>query len=1006
MDNSFSRLAKVIGLERKQGYRNKAVIGGLDKFASRWEADARAETADQAAVTEIVALLIGYSAMTDAPSRERIIEQVIRRLRDVSPSGGAGAQPTGAPSQGSAESASKPFSRRVPQQRLPESRPLPARPALNVPLTPAPPADETTEPPSAATTDAASPSSGSEMEAEPNLGEWRLPSVPVEPGGRPAQPHAAETGAVEDAAEPIQRGERPPVNKPMPARSKPERTPPARQASDRPGTPAAHQPPPEALEHTSLGQADQAERRDHDDREAGQDKGGASTQLACQDSQPAEIGAGGRPRFLGRNPSKQGGAGVESAPPQPGDRGLDAPVNRLPGVGPSYAEKLAKIGVNTVRDLLYLLPRRYDDFSTLRTIDKLRYGEEVTVIGTIWDVRSRTVGDNRKLTTAVVGDGTGELQVTWFIPFIERQLHVGQAFVFSGRINDYRGRLVMSNPEFEPLDREQVSTARLVPVYPLTAGLSGRWLRKIMNQAVHQWAAAVPDFLPEDIRRRADLLSHSEALAQIHFPDSHVSLAAAHRRLSFDEFLVLQLGVLSNRQRYRGIPARVLCADESVLAPFLNSLPFSLTGAQRRALAQIASDLAQAQPMGRLLQGDVGSGKTAVAAAALWAAVSNGAQGAIMAPTEILAEQHARTFGKMFSGLMRPGTNQPVQIGLLTGQRNKTERDEILAGLAAGEIDILIGTHALIQDEVNFRDLALAVVDEQHRFGVEQRAALRQKGTQPHMLVMSATPIPRSLALTIYGDLDVSVIDQMPAGRAAIRTRWMTSTQRERAYDFIRRQVASGRQAFIIYPLVESSEQSEAKAAVDEHARLHKDVFPDLRLGLLHGRLKGEEKDAVMRAFAGGEMDILVATSVVEVGIDVPNATAIMIEGAERFGLAQLHQFRGRVGRGEYPSFCILISDAAAGESAQRLQAMETSNDGFALAQTDLDMRGPGDFFGTRQSGLPPLQMAQLSDLGTLEAARAAAQDLFAVDPQLSRPEHRALAAQVAEFWRGAGDAS
>ena len=459
-------------------------------------------------------------------------------------------------------------------------------------------------------------------------------------------------------------------------------------------------------------------------------------------------------------------------------------------------------------------------------------------------------------------------------------------------------------------------------------------------------------------------------------------------------------------RRFRETTARPVRGDDATLAAFVAALPFELTAAQRRALSHIRSDLAQTAPMSRLLQGDVGSGKTAVAAAALWLAVASGTQGAIMAPTEILAEQHARSFGKMFENLPHPRAGRPVKVVLLTGAMRSAERADALAALAAGDADVAVGTHALIQGGVAFRELTVAVVDEQHRFGVEQRAALRQKGVQPHMLVMSATPIPRSLALTVYGDLDISVIDEMPAGRTPIKTKWLTSSQRERAYDFIRRQAASGRQAFIIYPLVEESENSEAKAAVEEHARLKRTIFPDLRVELLHGRMRGEEKDRVMRAFRAGEADVLVATSVVEVGIDVPNATVIMIEGAERFGLAQLHQFRGRVGRGEHPSYCVLISDATEGDSIKRLQALESSTDGFALAQIDLEMRGPGDFFGTRQSGLPPLHAAQLSDLRTLEDARTAAQRLFETDPDLIRPEHRALADQVAAFWQSAGDAS
>ncbi len=393
-----------------------------------------------------------------------------------------------------------------------------------------------------------------------------------------------------------------------------------------------------------------------------------------------------------------------------------------------------------------------------------------------------------------------------------------------------------------------------------------------------------------------------------------------------------------------------------------------------------------------------------------------------MAPTEILAEQHYRTFARLFEGRQLPGTDRPVRIGLFSGRQGKSEREAALAALAGGDIDITVGTHALIQDDVVFRDLGVTVVDEQHRFGVEQRAALRQKGQQPHMLVMSATPIPRSLALTIWGDLDISVLDEMPAGRAPVKTKWLTSTYRERAYNFVRRQVAAGRQAFFVYPLVESREADDAEpapapdivrpgtnsstgAAVDEHARLQSQVFPEMQLGLLHGRMRGDAKDEVMRAFMRGDLQVLVTTSVVEVGIDVPNATVMVIEGAEHFGLAQLHQFRGRVGRGPYPSYCILISDADEGGTAQRLEALETSTDGFYLAQADLEMRGPGDFLGTRQSGLPPLRTAQLSDLRTLEQARAAAQELLAEDPLLAQPEHAALAQQAAEFWVN-GDAS
>jgi ATP-dependent DNA helicase RecG len=892
-DNAISRLLKVLALEKKQGYRNKAVIGGLDKFVSRWEGSARAETANPAAVSEIGALLLGYPALEDSAVRARILDQVIRRASEIST---------------------------VEPQSVEHA--VPAQEASTAP----PPVAEETKP------------------------EW--------PRERPGETL-------------------------VPARSKPFSAGPIETRSSMP-TPVAPAPLSPAPEAMAAATAAQPPAEPVSSLPA--DQSGA--EHATQEARP-------RPREAPQPPRS----------PAPG-LGLDAPITRLPAIGPSYAQKLAKLGVRTVRDLLYLLPHRYEDYSQLRTIDRLKWGEEVTVIGTVWGIKSRIIGEDRRMVTAVVGDGTGEMQMTWFNPFVEHRLRTGHAYAFSGKVDSYRNVPVIRNPEFEPLDKNQISTGRMVPVYPLTEGITVHWLRGVMKRTIEAWAADLPDFLPEEVRQETGLVPLADALAQIHFPDGREQLAAAHRRLSFDEFFVLQLGVLGSRRRFRGAAARPLPVDDATLAPFIQALPFVLTDAQRRVLNEITADLGHDQPMSRLLQGDVGSGKTAVAAAALWAAVANGTQGAIMAPTEILTEQHARSFGRMFDGLTHPLANRPVKLVLLTGSTRPAERAEALAALAAGEADIAVGTHALIQGGVAFRELTVAVVDEQHRFGVEQRAALRQKGVQPHMLVMSATPIPRSLALTVYGDLDISVIDEMPAGRTPIKTKWLISSQRERAYDFIRRQVASGRQAFIIYPLVEESDTSDAKAAVDEHARLKQAIFPDLRVGLLHGRMRGDEKDRVMRAFDGSEMDILVATSVVEVGIDVPNATTMMIEGAERFGLAQLHQFRGRVGRGPHPSYCLLISDASEGEGARRLQALETSTDGFALAQIDLEMRGPGDFFGTRQTGLPPLQTAQLSDLRTLEDARMAARRLFDADPDLTLPEHRSLAAQVAAFWQGAGDVS
>jgi ATP-dependent DNA helicase RecG len=496
-------------------------------------------------------------------------------------------------------------------------------------------------------------------------------------------------------------------------------------------------------------------------------------------------------------------------------------------------------------------------------------------------------------------------------------------------------------------------------------------------------------------------------LLQVHFPDSQSSLEAARKRLAFDELFLLQLGLLKQKQQWRAETGRAFAVDASLLSAFIQSLPYPLTDAQRRVITEIVQDLRTDRPMSRLLQGDVGSGKTAVAAAAMFLAAQSGYQAAIMAPTEILAEQHFRNLTSLFAPINQRGIPHPINVRLLTGSTPTADRETILAEIAAGGVNVVVGTHALIQETVTFHDLALAVVDEQHRFGVAQRAALRQKGFNPHVLVMTATPIPRTLALTLYGDLDLSVIDQLPPGRQPIETRIILPTERERAYAFIRTQIEKGQQAYIICPLVEESDKIEAKAAIDEHARLQKHVFPHFQLGLLHGRLKPGEKDEAMRAFANNDTQILVSTSVVEVGIDVPNATTIMIEGAERFGLSQLHQFRGRVGRGEHQSYCLLQTDAIASDISERLKAVESTNDGFVLAEKDLELRGPGQFFGTRQSGLPDMHLTTVTDARLIDLARREAETLLAHDPELSVAENQLLAQRLSEFWKsGQGDLS
>jgi len=687
--------------------------------------------------------------------------------------------------------------------------------------------------------------------------------------------------------------------------------------------------------------------------------------------------------------------------------GLDAPVSRLPGVGPRHSQSLGRLGVTTVGDLLYLFPRRYDDYSQLKTIDRLEYDEDATIIGNVWDIQSRK-GKRRNVTivNAIIGDATGTIQVTWFNPYITRQLKPGRTVVLSGKVGERLGRLVMTSPAWEPLDRELIHTGRLVPVYPLTEGIGARWLRRLQKRAVDAWAKRLPDHLPTGVRERAGLLALSRALEQVHFPDNQALLEAARRRLSFDEFFLIQVGALRTRREWQSHPSRPLAADEQQMQSFMAALPFQMTSSQQRVLTEIGQDLATSKPMNRMLQGDVGSGKTAVAAAAMWRAICSGAQAAIMAPTEILAEQHFASLSALFGALAHPERGDAVRVALLVGSLSAAEKEATQRAISEGEVDIAVGTHALIQGAVGFSDLGLAVIDEQHRFGVRQRSELRQKGYHPHVLVMSATPIPRSLALTVYGDLELSTIDELPPGRQAITTRWIKPWERERAYSFLRGQVKEGRQGFVICPLVEESDALDAKAAVTEHERLQREVFPHLRLGLLHGRLKGEDKESTMRAFRDAELDILVSTSVVEVGIDVANATVMLVEGAERFGLAQLHQFRGRVGRGEHQSHCLLVSEAGSGDAAERLQALVDSQDGFVLAEKDLKLRGPGDFFGTRQSGLPALKMAKLGDVRTIEMARSEATRLTEEDPDLLSPENRLLERQLARFWRDLGDVS
>jgi ATP-dependent DNA helicase RecG len=697
----------------------------------------------------------------------------------------------------------------------------------------------------------------------------------------------------------------------------------------------------------------------------------------------------------------------------PSTQGLSAPLTVIHGIGPRSADSLATLGLNTLGDLLYYFPRRYDDYSSLKPINRLQYGADVnvTVIGTIQSISNRSAkGGQMQITEAVLGDGTGYLRLTWFNqPWLTSQILAGKSIVVSGKIDMYLGRLVMNSPDWEPLEQDHLHTNRIVPVYPLSGHITQRWLRKIMYQTVNFWAGRVPDYLPASVREGAGVVDLSTAIAQIHFPDSTARMEAAQARLAFDEIFFLQLGVLQQKRNWESVSGRTFPVADDWLAGQISHLPFELTAAQTRTLQDLRSDFASGRPMNRLLQGDVGSGKTILAFLAAAMVAQHSAQAAIMAPTSILAEQHYRNVLRTF---FPPGNLEETpltvsQIRLLIGDTPDEEKEDIRTGLADGSIRLVIGTHALIEDPVIFHDLQLIVIDEQHRFGVAQRAILRSKGNNPHLLVMTATPIPRSLALTIYGDLDLSVLDELPAGRQSIETYLLSPLERERAYTLIRNQVTEGHQAFIIYPLVEKSDRDEVKAAVEEHSRLQSEVFPHYKIGLLHGRMKPAEKDQVMSQFRAGAYQILVSTSVVEVGVDVPNATVMMIEGANRFGLSQLHQFRGRVGRGPDKSICLLVPETEDSLENERLMVMTQTNDGFVLAERDLDQRGPGDFLGTRQAGFAEFKMANLTDIRLIEKARKQAIALFDQDPDLSDPEHAALLKTFHRFWGdGRGDVS
>ena len=673
---------------------------------------------------------------------------------------------------------------------------------------------------------------------------------------------------------------------------------------------------------------------------------------------------------------------------------LGTNVRYIKGIGEARAAALEKLGITTLGDLIAYFPRGYEDRTQVRPIRELTAGESVCVRGMVAaDLTAYRISGGRTIAKTRVVDDSGSLDLVFFNMEHRRDaLHQGDVCVFFGKVEDNLRRKQMINPLFEPEGRQQV-TGRIMPIYPLTAGVTQGLMARAARQGLDACRELLPDVLPDEVRQAHKLCYVNYAYENIHFPASPEALEVARRRLVFEELFLLICGLQLLRQRRRDV-AGPACRRMS-MEPFYRRLPFALTGAQRRAIADAVEDMVSSKPMNRLCQGDVGSGKTMVAAACIWFAVENGWQTALMAPTEILARQH-------YQGLAPLLARFSIRCALLTGSTRSRERREILAGLADGTIDLCIGTHALLTEDVQYQKLGLVVTDEQHRFGVNQRAALSQKAEDPHMLVLSATPIPRTLALVIYGDLDVSVIDELPPGRQKVDTFALGESYRPRVQAFIRKLAAVGQQIFIVCPLVGEADQiPDERKAVTAYARqLQEQVFPDLRVAVLHGKMKPREKEKVMAAFAAGESDILVSTTVVEVGVDVPNATCMVVENADRFGLSQLHQLRGRVGRGKAKSYCILLSDSQNEETRARLKVMTQTNDGFRISQEDLRLRGPGDFFGQRQHGLPAMKIADLScDMRLLDEAQTAARQLMERDPELTAPAHRPLRRRIRQLF-------
>mgnify|MGYP006275189175 CR=1 FL=1 len=684
-------------------------------------------------------------------------------------------------------------------------------------------------------------------------------------------------------------------------------------------------------------------------------------------------------------------------------KALQKAAHHARGVGPGLARLLDRISLRTLEDLLWNLPRRHEDRRRMARIRDLREGDVVAILGRITSTSFFQPPRRPKMSIfkVTVSDGTGHVQMVFFNrPYLRSVLKKDMTLLVNGKVErPKKGALkvlVMNGPEYEELggDDDTIHVGRIVPVYGLTEGLMQRKMRTVMKHVIDDHAGGVPDVLPPTIRRAQSFPSRAQALAQAHFPDTPEAHAIALEALVFEELFVMQVGLALRRREAERVPRQGRYdLDPGAIDRFTTGLPFPPTDAQHRVMREVRDDLMSPVPMSRLVQGDVGSGKTVIAAFAAWCAIQSGFQAAIMAPTEILAEQLSRKIQDLIG--------HQYNVCLLTGSLNARQRDRALEGLAEGSMHVAVGTHALIQEDVRFHSLGLVVIDEQHKFGVVQRSTLRNKGYNPDVLVMTATPIPRTLSLTLYGDLETSVIDQLPAGRSPIRSFWRPTEKLDAVYDFIEKQLEEGRQAYVVCPLVEESEKLEAASATAEAQRVA-ERFPHRRVGLLHGRMKSDEKDQVMERFRACEYHILVSTTVVEVGVDVPNATVMVVQNADRFGLAQLHQLRGRVGRGQHQSYCVFIADPTSEEGVERMQVISSTTDGFKIAEEDLRFRGPGDFIGSRQSGLPDLRVADLvRDKAILERARLTARDLIGCDPFLAAIECQQLKDEVRRCFSG-----